>query len=450
MTSLNHALRRKLLMIAFHYPPSNTSSGGLRPLKFGKYLGEFGWDSSVLTVPVHCHESTDPALLRQIPPGVTVHRAFCVDAKATFSIRGRHPGFVVVPDRYVSWLPFAVRRALRIVREENVDALFSTSPIPTAHLIALVVKRLTKLPWVADFRDPWVETEGSEVYGPLRQSVERRLERQVVLKCDKLLVTTREFGQDLGARYGTSIGKKICAVYNGYDEDDFSALTPADNDLGAFTIVHAGLLHPGYRNPIPLLQAVRQCLDRATLPHTVRISFVGAGEYVTTASFAQRVADLHLQEVVHIVQRVPYQQALALLTRASVLLLLQGGDDTRTLIPAKAFEYLRTGRLIVALAPADSATARLVREFSGGFVAEPTDSEEIARQLAAASTAWLRGSRVNDRTREGLTRYSRREAAAQLARILQSLTNGGESKTETPQEPTGVEQGVAARAAHPD
>ena len=431
MAALPHQSKGKVLMITFHYPPSNTSSGGLRPLKLGKYLREFGWDSSVLTVPVHCHESTDSGLMQQIPPGVTVHRAFCIDAKAALSIRGRHLGFVVVPDRYLSWLPFGVRRAVRVVRQEAVDVLFSTSPVPTAHLIALMVKRMTKLPWVADFRDPWVETEGSEVYGRMRQAVELRLERRVVHQADLVLVTTPEFGEYLRARYGAAVGEKIRVVYNGYDEDDFRDQIGTNARDDRFTVVHAGLLHPSYRNPVPVLEAVRRCLDDNALPPTARINFVGAGGDVASARLDQLVADLRLKENVQLTPRVPYQQALALLSEAAVLLLLQGGDDTRTLIPAKAFEYLRTGRLILTLAPSDSATARLVREFSGSFVAAPTDSVAIARQLAAAYDAWRRGSRVVDRVQEGLARYSRRQAAADLGEILEGLTGGDQRNAMT-------------------
>src|SRR5262249_57167857 len=122
-------------------------------LKFTKYLGEHGWDASVLTVPESRHEATDVALLRQVPAAVRVHRAPCFDAKAAFAIRGRYPAFVEIPDRYWSWLPLALRHARRIVRRERVRAVFSTSPIPTAHLMACAIKTLARVPWVADIRD---------------------------------------------------------------------------------------------------------------------------------------------------------------------------------------------------------------------------------------------------------------------------------------------------------
>lgn len=416
--------RRKVLMITFHYPPSNTSSGGLRPLKFGKYLGEFGWDSSVLTVREACHESIDPALLAQIPAGITVHRPFCLDAKAAFSVRGRYPAFITVPDRYVAWLPFGTRAAVRSVREEGIDVLYSTSPVPTAHLIGLATKRLTGVPWVADFRDPWVETEGSEVHGRMRQAFELRLEKLVVTHADRVLVTTPELGDYLAARYGADVARKIRVAYNGYDEDDFDSLAAQPAPASPFTILHAGLLHPDYRNPIPVLAGMQLCRQRGWLPDSARLEFLGVGAPEARARVAQMAADAGVADVVDAVVRVPYHVALERLAAASVLLLLQGGDDTRMLIPAKAFEYLRTDRPIVALTGASSATARLVREFGGCFVADPADPEAIAGQFAAAHGAWASGGRI-DRAREGLDRYSRRGAAAALSKVLDGLVQEG-------------------------
>jgi glycosyltransferase involved in cell wall biosynthesis len=409
---------RRLLMITFHYPPSNSSSGGLRPLKFGKYLAELGWESSVLTVPAQCHESVDAALLRDVPQRVRVHHAFCFDTKKTLAIAGKYPGFLAVPDRYVSWLPFGVCAGLEVVRREGIDALYSTSPIPTAHLIALILKKLTGLPWVADFRDPWVETEGSEVYGPLRQRFELWLERRVIVGADRVVVTTPEFGQYLRNRYGRSVGDKISVVYNGYDEEDLHDLTPEIDGPERFTLLHAGLLDPHYRNPLPILRGLRQCLDRQLLPPNTRVTFVGGGAYANQ-TLPQAIRELRLADNVEVVGRMPYRQALAKQAGASALLLMQGGDDTWMLVPAKAFEYLRTGRLILTAAPADGATARLVGEFEGTFLTRPDDPEDIARSLTALYQAWVAGVRHVERG--GLSRLSRRAAAGELAAVLDAM-----------------------------
>jgi hypothetical protein len=413
-------LRSRVLLITFYYPPGN-ESGTLRPLKLSKYLPDFGWDVSVLTVPPRCFESTDPALLQQIDPGTHTYRATCFDAKTAFGVRGRYPGFLAVPDRYASWLPFAVGRILRVLRRDAVHALLSTSPIPTAHMIGLVASMLTKVPWVADFRDPW----GAELHGPLRRPVEFWLERQVALRAHRIIVTTPELGQYFRDRYGEAVGAKVAVVYNGYDEADFTEMPLEPGDTDSFEIVHSGDLYAGCRDPRPFLQAVRVCLDTGTLPRTTRVTFVGAGEFTETDAFTEVVTRCALQGVVRVVSRIPYREALTALGRASALLLLQGGDDFRMCIPNKAFEYLRVGRPILVAAPAGSATARFMEGFDGVFMADPRDLEEVARKLAAMFAAWKAGSRTIDRTQSGLARYSRRAAAGEVASLLDALDQHG-------------------------
>lgn len=409
---------RRVLLIAFHFPPAN-ASGTLRSLKFARYLPDFGWNASVLTVVPTCYDSLDADLVGQIPRQVRVHRTLCTDSQRAFSVYGRYPAFTRVPDRYVSWLPFGVARGLRVVQTERVDALLSTSPVPTAHLIAYVLKRLTGLPWVADFRDPW---DSREPRGRLRRRVERWMEARVVGRADRIVGTTPEFVEDLRDRFGRSAHQKGVVIYNGYDDVDFAEsdrVTTAN--APQFTITHAGLLYPRLRNPSALLRAVSNGLQRGTLPAATRIRLLGCGPLATAPWFRQLLVDLGLQARVEVEERVPYGDALHAMRNSSVLLLLQGGQETRTQIPNKAFEYLHIGRPILCLATANSATARVMREFDGVFLGEPDDVDSIGRALEAASAAWRRGQHLFDRKANGLARYSRPEAARQLAGVLNQL-----------------------------
>ena len=193
----------RLLIIAFHYPPSNTS-GTLRTLKFTKYLGGCGWNSSVVTVPARCYQSIDSSLSAQIPSHVRVHAATCFDAKAVFSIWGKYPAFVATPDRFVSWLPFGVYRVLRAIRDEDIRVLLSTSPVPTAHLIALSAKLISGIPWIADFRDPWGP---DQTLGPVCRAAQRWLESRVVGQADCIVATTPELADSISSTH-TEAGHK--------------------------------------------------------------------------------------------------------------------------------------------------------------------------------------------------------------------------------------------------
>ncbi len=411
------AADRRLLMIARDYPPANTA-GALRPLKFARYLPEFGWQTSVVTVRAGFHPSTDPGLLRQIPRESRVYRAFGFDTKRVLAIRGRYPGFLALPDRSVSWLPCGVLAALRAVRRERIDALLSTSPPETAHCIGLLVQRITKLPWVVDLRDPWTAGPSN---GRVSRWANRRLERQVVLAADRIVVPTPGLVEDLGTRFREAADEKVRLVYNGYDEADFQELRAAGNGPAeCFTIAHVGQVHPVQRDPRRFLEAVRHSLDCGRLPTDTGVVFVGAGERAQRVALERLAQRLGLGDIVRLVEWVSRQEALATMLRASVLLLLQGGDEFRTAIPSKAFEYLRSGRYILTVAPADSDTASLMRPFAGVFIASDSRAE-IEEKLVAAYQAWSHTGQAGGCQQRDLADYTRRAGAGELVRILDEL-----------------------------
>ena len=145
---------RTVLLIAFHFPPIVGSSGVQRTLRFSQHLSDLAGDRIVLSIVPSAYEASGFRGRQRDTGGVEVHRAFGMDAARHISIAGRYPRFLATPDRWATWRYWAVRKALRIIRERSVQALFSTFPIATAHRVGLDVASRTGLPWVAEFRDP--------------------------------------------------------------------------------------------------------------------------------------------------------------------------------------------------------------------------------------------------------------------------------------------------------
>ena len=148
---------KRVLMIAYHYPPVGVSSGLQRTLKFSTYLPELGWQPSVLTVHPRAYEARRDDQLADVPKGVTVRRAFALDTARHLSIRGRYPLILALPDKWMSWWIGGVLTGLQMIRETRPDVLWSTYPIATAHMIGLTLHGLTGLPWVADCRDSLID-----------------------------------------------------------------------------------------------------------------------------------------------------------------------------------------------------------------------------------------------------------------------------------------------------
>jgi glycosyltransferase involved in cell wall biosynthesis len=409
---------KPVLMVAYHYPPEASSSGMLRTLKFSKYLPQHGWAPHVLTLRESLYPLRDDSLLADIPSSVTVHRTRALDASRHLAVRGRHLAMLGVPDRFVSWLPFGVTRGLRVVRKVGVRALYSTSPQPTAHLIALLLRRATGLPWIADFRDPWIEEGQYPRPGSLRYRVESALEALVVRRATRVTVTTEHFRRDLLARYPDLASDRVVTVFNGYDEDDFTGLD-AIAPGGVFDIAHTGSITPEFRDPFPLLRAVAACIDRGLMDRAdVQLTFIGGGSWASSPKFAAAAAGLGLAREVRVMDRVTYRASLAQLARSAVLLLLQASDDTRALIPAKAFEYVRSGRPVLALTR-EGATAELVRSLDAGLVVDPRDTGALETAVAALYRRWKMAPGAPAVVPRGITRFHRSALTGELAAVLE-------------------------------
>lgn len=419
---------RKLLVVAFHYPPDNTSTGVLRTLKFTQYLGKHGWASEVLSVPTERYPSCDDGLRAQIPPHANVTRTWAPDLSKSLSVRGRYPGFLTFPDRYWPWCVSAVRAGLRLIREHRVEAIFATSPVPSALLIGLLLKRLTGLPLIIDFRDPWVDNATP----PVRRFFESWLERRFMRGADRIICNTPALRRSFLGRYPEVPPERFVTITNGYDERDFADLEVPPSPH--FEIIYAGMLQREHRNPDPLLRAVRLALDRGWIERAdLHLSFLGADRWGGSQEFADRLAELGLTELTEVrPERIGYRDSLRRMAAASVLLVLLHGEGQKEevernrewwglTVPAKVYEYLRIGRQMMVIVDG-GAVGELLHETGGGSPVPPHDVEFIASELRELYRRWKAGELVR-RTEvpPQVQRYSRESLAARLAEELDTL-----------------------------
>ncbi len=415
------------LFIAFHYPPESSSSGVLRTLKFSRYLPEFGWRVTVITLREDAYEQVDPSLLAQLPPEIKVVRTRYLNSKRHFAIAGCYPALLAIPDRWIGWLPWALAAARRVMRDDPADLVFSTSPMATAHVIAGRVARRYRLPWVADFRDPWYEEPPEPGTPAVVHWAARRLERSVARHADRLLTTTEHMAEMLRTRYGALAQHKTRAIVNGYDEDDFRTFPTLPTQRGArLDIVHAGQINAEFRDPRPLFNALREAADAGWLAlDEVHVTFIGGGGYAQDPELALAIAGLGLQDSISFAPRIPYDQALRRMAQADLLLLLQASEDTRQLVPAKFYEYLRLRRPVLALL-FEGATSQLLQRAQAGWSVHPGQSATLARTLGDIVGLWKQqvlAARVADM--DFLRQYDRRHLTGLLAGYFDKLTARG-------------------------
>lgn len=425
---------KSALLIAFHFPPDGGSSGVLRPLKFSKYLPGHGWTPHVLTVRDSLFRVRDEGLLGDVPPEATVHRTLAWDSARHLAIGGRYLGWTAIPDRFISWLPLGITAGLRIIRREGIRVIWSTSPVPTAHLIAAALRARSGIPWIADFRDPWIEEGIYPPPGSFRLRVERWMERRVLQRADRITVTTQFLKDEIADRHRWLDPSRIIVIYNGYDEADFANVRVAAR-VDRFEIAHAGFVNGEFRDPLPLLRVVAELIHEGTIPRNrILVTFLGGGAYLESREFRDGVAPLGLDGVVEIAPRVPHREALERLHAAGALLLLQASEDTRGLIPAKAFEYLRSTRPLLSLTP-EGATSSLLKGMPECTVVDPSNKEALRGAVQDLYQAWARapGAPTGPRPVE---QFERRRLTGELARLFESLAkppaSGSSSGTATP------------------
>jgi glycosyltransferase involved in cell wall biosynthesis len=413
----------KVLIVSLYFPPAG-GGGVQRTLKTAAHLPTLGIETHVLAPddPKWVHRDDE----LEAPTQAWVHRARYVGP------RGRRPadelhgttGLVrlatqarllgrrlLVPDENVPWNLTAIPAAIGIARREGIDAVLTTSPPSSVHLVGAAVKRATGARWVADLRD-------SLVAHPHRRA-------------DRRLVRLKEQGEHgvaaLVARYADAVvaaadaiaGEaraleprgRVVTIANGCDFDDFAGMEHRRSER--FRITHAGSFF-GRRDPRPFLSA----LAESELDVVARF----AGDF--RPADREWAAGLGLGDRLELIPYVPRRRSLELQRDSEALLLLipEAGGRGRGVLSGKVFEYLAAERPILAAVPPDGAAADLIRETGAGVVCPPDDVPAIQAALEELHGRW-RAGRLNGTPldEEAKRRLSRRTRVEELAELLRGL-----------------------------
>lgn len=415
--------KKRVLMIAYHFPPVRVSSGIQRTLKFCTYLREHGWDPLILTISPKAYEVTSPDQLKEIPDDVIVKRAFGLDTSRQLSFKGKYLRWMAQPDRWISWWPGAVWTGMRMIREYQPQAIFSTFPIATAHLVGLSLSKRSGLPWVADFRDAMTEEDYPR--DPLTWKVQRRLEAASVKQCTKAVFTTLPTKEMYAERYPEVAESKWAVIENGYDEDNFAdAETGLDatplGKPGQITLIHSGVLYPKERDPRAFFAALAKLKVAGVIQaNNLQIVLRATG---SDDLYRPQLAELDLLDIVRLEPVIAYRDALREMLRADGLLLFQGSVCNHQ-VPAKIYEYYRSGKPIFALIDRAGISSRMLEDVGANDQADITAVDEIAVAIEAFLKK-LRAGNAAGVTPAAAALHSRRSRTGLLAQVLDQVTTG--------------------------
>ena len=407
---------KRVLMVAYHFPPLAGSSGIQRTLRFVQELPALGWQPLVLSADPRAYERSNDDLMADIPPGTIVERAFALDASRHLSIKGRHLGITARPDRWMSWKFAAIHHGMRLIRRFAPQAVWSTYPIATAHLIGAGLHRRTGLPWLADFRDPMAQ-DGYPPDPKVWQSF-KDIELCVMREAAYGIFTTPSAMHMYAQRYPHA-ADRLRIIENGYDETSFAAAeaeggSPTPLNPGAVTLLHSGIVYPSERDPTQLFAALGQLVRHGTLvPGSFKLRFRAA----VHEDLLQRLTAAHrLEAFVECCPPVGYREALREMMAADGLLVMQAANCNEQ-IPAKVYEYLRARRPIIGLTDPAGDTETVLRAAGVDTFARIDSSMDIARMLPT----WIAQVRCGEAvlpTLSAVQQASRGGRALQLAQLL--------------------------------
>lgn len=410
---------KRVLLIAYHFPPLVGSSGIQRTLRFVQHLPKFGWEPIVLTAHPRAYEKVSHDLLADIPTGTLVHRAFALDTARHLAIAGRYPGILARPDRWKTWKYAGIRDGMKLINKYRPQVIWSTYPIATAHVIAAELHARSGIPWVADFRDPMAQEDYPA--DPLVWQQFKSIEQQALATASLATFTTPGAVQAYRNKYPDAKAR-IEILENGYDEETFAQAEAelAENTAispGRLTLLHSGIVYPSERDPTALFTALGK-LKKANVTAAARLKL--RFRAAVHDDLLQALAKEHnIAESIEVLPPIPYREALAEMLRADGLLLLQAANCNDQ-IPAKVYEYLRARRPIVALTDQTGDTAKILKDAGVNAIAPLDKADAIAEILLKFSENPHLGTMP---TETAISESSRQGRTKHFANLLNNIVN---------------------------
>lgn len=435
--------RKKVLIIANYFPPSGVV-GVQRTLKFVKYLPCFNWEPIVLTLRKSYSVATDRELLEDIPDNVTVYRTNCWGIRCSKYISNEYYSmsqnlwrmirknllrmfFFPFPDPRIGWFFPAIVSGRKIVKKAQVDLIYTTSPSHSTHYIGLFLKKLMKIPWIADFRDPWASVSNLQD-NLLRHKIKRILsaiyESAIVRMTDFLITTTELTREDFLRRYSKSLPpEKTQVITCGYDEEDFNFEATEIRKNEQFTLTYTGTFQSSQskRTPEYFLKALeRIVIEEPEISKDIKVYFIGTFNQRDKKLFSEPI----LQNIITVKEHVTHKESILYQLKPDVLLLIQVSlsqenwkDQT---LPLKLFEYIRAQKPILALAH-NGATRDFIKAHNLGMTVEPMNVEEIKSAILEMYKSYKAGTLKVHCNKEFIKKFNTRNLTGELAEVLDRI-----------------------------
>jgi len=443
---------KKVLIIAHDFPPYGNVGSSIRMVKFAKYLPDFSWQPIVLSTkhnaPFQDNIFLDqisgeteifytkdylPSILRKIKRKMSEPKSERNETQLGESdsenktssrrrvfklilepIRYVVSTFILVPDRTILWSRIACKQALEILRRERFDVMLTTSPPHGAHWVGLILKARYGIPWVVDLRDQWVDNPVCYEGNGVRKMVHSILEKKVAQNADIVVSATESGTKGLSTRYN-SMKSKFITINNGFDPQDFESELSNRSNQGRMVFTHVGHIGSS-RDPTFFLKALSE-IKNMSMVDDIKVRFTG--NFQCDREFWEK----ELPAMFVCQEEVAHKNAIREMSESDVLLIFQPDSvGARFAVPGKLYEYIATGRPILAMV-SQGPTKELIETEGLGITVDYGDVQGIKKAILRFHSDWRRGI-LESRADPGLIeRFSRKNLTQKLAGVLDTLSS---------------------------
>ena len=430
---------KKVLIITYYWPPTG-GAGVQRWLKFSKYFRQFNWEPIIYTPSNPDFPINDETLLKDVLPNLeilktqinepydvyrkimgkkktdTVNQGFLSESKENKVLQKMMiwvRGNFFIPDARKFWIKPSVSYLSDYLKEHKIDAIISTGPPHSMHLIALGLKQQFNIPWIADFRDPWTQID---FYNQLQLTkwadrTHKKLEKSVLKSANKVVTVSGHWAEDLKLL----CDRNIDVITNGFDADDFTT-TEDTNLMPGFLFHHIGALNKD-RNPHTLWKVLGElCKENNAFKRDLKLKFTGK----TDAAVFESLKKQGIFENAEKTDYMAHSEVVKLLLKSPVLLLpLNDTPNILGIVPGKLFEYLAAKRPIFAIGNVEGDTAKIIADAHAGTMVGFKDEENTKKRVLELYEQFNKQTLQIDST--SIENYSRRSCAESYTTLLNEI-----------------------------
>jgi len=348
-----------------------------------KYLPEFGCEPIVLTVENESASMRDESLLEMINPALKIYKSKSFepfDLYKIFTGKSKRENYIeseaislnnkslahrlsiwirmnlFVPDARIGWYFSAVKKAKQIYKNENFDSIITIGPPHSTHLIGMKLSRIFNVPHIPVLIDPWVDIIYYKNFKRSKTTlaIDNRLEKKVFEHASQIIFVTETTRADYSTKY-TFVKNKSEVLYWGYNEDDFSNLVYREKKEEV--LLHAGNIFD-FQNPINFWATVKKQINGG---RKLKLKFIGT----VSPGIKEAIADAGLEPSTEYLGFLQYKEMLTELVNADYLLVCS--TEPRH-VPGKLFEYLRSGKTIIAFGNENNEVKQIIERANAGMM----------------------------------------------------------------------------------